>query len=322
MLAGYCELTKPAVAITGWHFNGYDMPYLKNRLKVYGMDMSRASVKGTVDWKKNPTHTFIEDYMEIFKDKAHWLIENCESFKLDYVAKHIVGLGKLPKPQSIDKPLNSDGSINYMGLKELRKHDLNRFLAYNVIDTALVQLIHRAINTMASVGLLASLSFTTLKECLSPVSHSTGIMNKYFLDTQPNTVVALADRPEKRKYPGAFVKEPSRNFARNLACYDYSSLYPSLIKTHNISADNFIRKLNPAVDDIASFMGDPQYTVTSTGSLYKNDRDYFYKIVESELYDARKSWQLTSVKMQQICVNPLEAELTRRGINKKDRYTF
>ncbi len=305
MLKSYLELVKPAPAITGWNFTGYDVPYLENRLKLYGMDMSGASPKGTINWRKEATHTWVEDYMYMFKEKSSWMIKNCERFGLDYVSKNIVGLGKLPFPHDPD-------TGRTMTMKKLRTADLAKFLAYNVIDTALVQLIHRQVNSYASAYQLASLSFTSLNECLAPTKHSSGILCDYFVEHEPGVVVARRDNVTARPYPGGYVKQPVRHFARHLACFDYSSLYPSLIRTHNLSPANFIRKIKP--NEVSEYAHDPNYTITASGSLYKNDKEYFYKAIQTELYNKRKSWQITGHAMIQECVNPLIAEIERRGL--------
>lgn len=306
MLKGYLEATRRAPIVTGWNFTNYDMPYLKNRLKKYNMDMSASSEQNTVDWLGNPTHKFIEDYMYMFREQSSWMIPNCERFGLDYISSKLVGLGKLPFPPDPNNPEKK------MTLKQLRQYDLPRFLAYNVIDTALVQLIHRISNSMSAAYHLAALSYTSLKECLAPTKHSAGVLMEHFLENDPNIVVALQDKGEKRPYPGGYVKEPIRHFAENIACFDYSSLYPSIIRTHNLSPANFVRKIKP--EEFEELKKSDQHTVTVSGSLYKNDKDYFYKTVESKLYDLRKAWQHASFMMVQKCELKIHEELMKRGV--------
>jgi DNA polymerase elongation subunit (family B) len=51
-----------------------------------------------------------------------------------------------------------------------------------------------------------------------------------------------SERRTKKKYPGAFVLLPIPGIYDWFVDFDYTSLYPSVIKTYNLGIDTFVMK--------------------------------------------------------------------------------
>lgn len=222
-----CKAIKEADMLTGWNFKDYDIPFLEARLKKYNLDMSITSKTSSVKWDGLPNHKFINDYLDLYKTYSRWSTPNLISHRLDVVAEALLGIGKL--------------DYKGMTLKELRTKDLPRFLAYNVIDSILVQMIHQKVASVNPVYMLAVESWLSLQECRGPVAHSGAVMAQFFLERFPEKVIAVQhEKPVVYKFPGGFVKAPHKGFGRNVGCLDYSSLYPSLMRSHNLSPSNYV----------------------------------------------------------------------------------
>ena len=60
----------------------------------------------------------------------------------------------------------------------------------------------------------------------------------------------------------------------NIACFDFASLYPSIMRQFNISADSFVEKLDINDEDKKiKRRQDKSVIVTNTGAVFKNEED-------------------------------------------------
>lgn len=270
------KFVKPQIAITGWNIDGYDMPYFRNRAKKLGVDMRLGSIKNTIDWKGNPTHTIFEDMMFLCKDYEYSL-GVCDSYSLDYIANKILNIGKLKYDHD---------------LKWLWENDKPRFLAYNAIDTILPILIHREKKTINAIYMLAATAKLPYKETKGPVAQAESICMHYINSNFKGSVVVAegGEFDATGSYEGGWVKPPVRHFARSVACFDVSSEYPSAKRTYNISPENFVKRVKNR-EEYLEYEANPAFIVTVTGSVYKNDKDYMYRTVQTTLYTRRKMFQ-------------------------------
>ena len=299
MLRRFLEIFKKIPAMSAWNCNGYDWPYVKKRLEKNGLSMSDASIDGTVDNNGLPKHKICLDYMELFK-KYEFSLRPYESFSLNWVASKSLNLPKL----------HYDGT-----LKELRENDIARFLAYNAIDTIIVQLLHKKHDLFNVLYGLCLVTDISIKDSTGPVNQSESVLFKYYLQQQDgdNKIVCPEHgKIEKYSYEGGFVKDPVKHFVKYVACFDYSSLYPSIIRTHNISPTNFILKISAA--EVARYESDPNYFISSQNSLYDNSKDTEYKIMETDLYGKRKSYQGDEMFYRREISFKIMQEKKRRGL--------
>jgi DNA polymerase elongation subunit (family B) len=300
MLKRFLVAFKQMPAMSAWNSDGYDWPYIKNRLAKNGLSMSEASIDGSLDSAGLPKHKVIKDYMQLFKD-YEYSMRPYESYALNYVANKSLKLSKLVYPGT---------------LKSLRENDIVTFLAYNAIDTIILALLHKKHNLYNVLYGLTLVTSLPMRLCEGPVNQAEAVMFKYFLakrDANNNVIVC----PEKGKtptykYEGGFVKDPVKHFAKYTACFDYSSLYPSIMRTHNISPMNLIRQLQ--TNELEKYKNDPNYFISSLGRLYDNSEDYAYKEVQSVLYAGRKSFQGDQFFYYNEVWFEIQKEKKRRGL--------
>ena len=81
---------------------------------------------------------------------------------------------------------------------------------------------------------------------------------------------------------GAYVRVPTPGKHKYVCCNDFASLYPSTIITCNLSFENFLGN-NFTEKELEEFRKDPNYFVSVTGQVYKNDKDYAFKVIQSTL---------------------------------------
>ncbi len=278
--------------VTGWNFINFDWKYLVNRASKLAIDPAIASPVGELWGKENlPLHVGMMDYLELYRkwDRSDFIKEN---FTLDSTAEAVVGLKK----------------IKYNGtIQDLYEKEYTKYVYYNVVDTCLVFLIHQKIRTMDIALTIANMCRIGLYKAASPVAITESMLCRKFLEQ--NKVMARSSVEESRKtaqYTGAYVKAPVVGMHRAVACFDFASLYPSIMRQINISPESFIKKIDPAA---AQKEKSPDKIVSVTGAIYKKE-DSILKNILTELYTNRKVYKGESKKYQ------IEAEKIREEIKK------
>lgn len=278
--------------MTGWNFVKFDWAYIVNRCKKLGIDPGISSPLGrTFGGNEFPCHVGVMDYLDIY---AKWdrTIDIKEDFKLDTVGEAVVGIKK----------------VKYEGtIQDMYEKDYPKYVFYNVIDTALVYLIHQKIKTMDVALTIAHMSQISIFKAASPVAITESLLCREFLGR--NLVMATDPKapPVKREqYEGAFVKEPITGMHNAVACFDFASLYPSVMRQMNVSPESFIKKVDPDKRDIEK---SDKTIVSVTGAVYDTKRSIL-KDVLTRLYSQRREYKKKSFELQQKAYD-LEQELKK-----------
>ena len=267
--------------MTGWNFVKFDWAYIINRCKKLGIDPGISSPLGrTFGGNEFPCHVGVMDYLDIY---AKWdrTVDIKEDFKLDTVGETVVGIKK----------------VKYEGtIQDLYEKDYPKYVFYNVIDTALVYLIHQKIKTMDIALTIAHMSQISIFKAASPVAITESLLCREFLGR--NLIMATDPKapPVKREqYEGAFVKEPITGMHNAVACFDFASLYPSIMRQMNVSPESFIKKVDP---DKREKEKSEKTIVSVTGAVYDTERSIL-KDVLTRLYSQRREYKKKSFELQQ-----------------------
>lgn len=313
--AWFSNVCKYAAVLAFWNGDGFDKPYLMNRCQKLGIDIACGSITGQIASMTNtPKHTVWVDYMQMV-DMYDRRLKNKESLKLDYIAHRLLNVGKLP----------------YRGtLKELYQHNVPVFIAYNVIDSILVQLIHRTMNLMATLYGFSQVCKMPLAKANSQVAQTEHLISLDTLDMLDTTGVDMPakvndglihvaaynpDKPARRKYDGGHVKEPHKHIAKWCACVDFSGLYPSVHRSCNLSVENYIGPLANFEPKLQrQLLYDKNYFVSVNNKVYKNDRPYAYKRIQVFLR-AKRDYHKKLMNKHLSTYQPfIEKALHERGV--------
>lgn len=267
--------------MTGWNFVKFDWAYIVNRCKKLGIDPGISSPLGrTFGGNEFPCHVGAMDYLDIY---AKWdrTVDIKEDFKLDTVGEAVVGIKK----------------VKYEGtIQDLYEKNYPKYIFYNVIDTALVYLIHQKIKTMDIALTIAHMSQISIFKAASPVAITESLLCREFLSR--NLVMATdpkAPQAKRESFEGAFVKEPITGMHNAVACFDFASLYPSVMRQMNVSPESFIKKVDP---DKREKEKSEKTIVSVTGAVYDTERSIL-KDVLTRLYSQRREYKKKSFELQQ-----------------------
>lgn len=312
--------------LAGWNCILFDWQYITNRISKYYPELSinSSSCTGVVNRKRYrdirgddvalpmPEHTVILDMMDVVDREDFSVLPIKESMSLNYIADASMGIKK----------------IEYKGtLDDLYKSDYPRYVYYNAIDSILVQLINYRFKTMDHIYLYSLYCMEKIDRCFSKIAVTESLVFQDFYKHGLKIVYQDNDRPERSRLVGAYVKKPIPGIHNFVCCNDFASLYPSTIRTCNISFENYIgafwdeEKLKPYLQNpkyivvgpsvfenkgsskdpcpgymlytfldeerLKPYRNDPNYFISVNGCVYRNDKDYAFRRIQSTLKATR-----------------------------------
>ena len=297
--------------LAGWNSYGFDMLYMTTRLtRLFGKNTALAMIRKSsptgeikrYSWEDvsgekkyffGPAHSIILDYMEIVK-QYDYILRPYESYSLDWVGNAAVKAHK----------------IKYQGsLQDLYEHDPEWYYFYNAIDSCIGELIHYKLKAIESPCAVSSVTLVPLQGAFGQVALGTANVFEEFY-SQGKKVVWDYDAIERVKVPyeGAFCGCVPGRYEFTV-CDDFASLYPSQVRTCNLSFENlYEKKVGPdsfgryttmkwSDQELEEFKKDPNYFVTVMGNVYKNDKDYTFRIVQAKLKANRDKYKYTGQKL-------------------------
>lgn len=245
--------------LSGWNIIKYDWNYITNRIKNYFPNLSiklascnrRTVPKSYKDRFGNkltlpiPEHTLLLDMMEVIESEDKTVLPMKESMSLDYIASASMGIHKIEYSGSLD---------------DLYRNDYGKYVFYNSIDSVLVQLINYKFKTLDHIYLYALYCNEKISSCFSKIALTEALVYNDFY--AQGYKIVYEERPDVHRSSliGAYVKKPVPGIHQFVCCNDFASLYPSTIRTCNLSFENYIgafwdeESLQPYRDNRAKYV--------------------------------------------------------------------
>jgi len=290
---GEVEGTYPDV-ITGWNVEGFDVPYLINRminlfgkafpnkLSPWGMlDQSSRlfAMTGKMGWDIVGINTI--DYLAAYKKFTY---AQQSSYSLDNIANIELGERKLDYSE-------------YEGLMGLYKNNYQKFIEYNIKDVLLVQRLDDKMKLLELMYAIAYDAKVNLNDAFTSVRLWDVMINNYL--TSKKIVVPRAVPQEKeRQNVGGYVKDPQRGMQEWIVSFDLNSLYPHLIMQYNISPETYrgIHSARTSIDNILdgayNDIDNPDdNTIGGSGAMYTKDFKGFLPTLMEKTYADRVVWK-------------------------------
>lgn len=247
MIARFCEVVKEYQPdfLVGYFTDGFDFPYIADRAKHLklkldiGLDGSGINIWGRT--KKQASIVGI-CHLDIYKfiKKVVGQSMQTDSFSLDEVAKELLGTGK--------HPVNME---EFARVWDNGGKELEEFAKYNLIDCKLTYDLTNKVwfNLVEFVRILKLPAFDVDRGTFSVyveayLMYQASLNNEIILNKPGHTEESkrMHDRIQ-----GAFVYEPTPGFYENICVFDFRSLYPSIIASHNISRGTLNKGKGPTI---------------------------------------------------------------------------
>ena len=231
MLEDFFKYVSKFDVLTGFNISKFDIPYLLNRAKKVGVDTSlitgipgsfpNAKFRGKdspFPWFNTIPGINIVDLIDLALKSIGYLEIKLPDNKLDTLGKYILGEQKV----EIDTPAILFKNKKFDKLKE-----------YNIQDVKLSVKLDEKLGLievlLATIELVPGLN-------LDSCCWNSKIIDFYLL-SKFDIVMPSINRDRERNIKGALVTDTVAGIHDNVAIFDVSGMYPSIIRTLNISPD-------------------------------------------------------------------------------------
>ena len=248
MFDAFFELIVDADVMTGWNSEGYDIPYMVNRVtRVMSKDDTRKfCLMGQLPkprtyerfGKEEQTYDLIGrihmDYLQLYKKYNY---ESRHSYKLDAIGEMEVGENKTQYEGTLDQLYNKD---------------FKKFIEYNRQDTVLLFKIHNKLKFLDLANALAHENTVLLPTVMGSVAmiemavfneaHERGLV-------VPDKQRKNENADETQQAAGAFVATPKKGMHEYVGAVDINSLYPSVIRALNMAGETIVAQVRQSLTD-------------------------------------------------------------------------
>ena len=244
MLDAFLYLIVEADVISGWNSEGYDLPYLVNRI---AMIMSKNDTSRLCLWGELPKEKMVEKYgkesqtyelvgrthLDMLELYRKFTYEERHSYSLNAIADYELGKSKTPYEGSLD---------------DLYKKDFRKFIEYNRQDVILLSELEAKFKLIALVNGLAHDTTTLMTTCMGTV----GMVDQAIINRTHDLGFIVHDKIDHdigNGAVGAYVAPPKEGIHQWVGVIDINSLYPSTIRALNMGIETIVGQLRPTMSD-------------------------------------------------------------------------
>jgi DNA polymerase, archaea type len=242
--------------ITGYNLNAFDVPYVLDRLQANSISPMIGRVNDKPAYVRNvgiihectiPGRVVVDPYQILRRDP--WV--KFSRYNLNTIAKELLG--------------DEKHDVDYKEMPKLwngSKEDLDRFVEYSRQDALLTLRLVVEKNMLDKFIEIAKISGTVLQDCFGGQTLRIDNMllyefnkNGYVMPSKPDKKEMsrrVAER-EKHALKGATVLSPKKGLHAEgcTMVLDFKSLYPSIMRTFNISPDTIVNNKN--IEDVGCY---------------------------------------------------------------------
>ena len=307
--------------LTGWNTAGFDIPVIVKRciavleeneyleLSPFGYVKPRI-FKAKRTLKDVETYDIVGvsalDYMEAYQKFAP---SQREQYTLKFISQFELGDTKVDYAE-------------YGSLYQLRCKNPELFVEYNIKDADLINRLEDKLHYIEQIVTMAYIIKCNYENIMFTVKPWDVLVINYLMDR--NIVVPFFEESrDKSTIVGGFVKEPKPGLYEYIVTLDYTSLYPSVAMSFNISPDTLYKKLDKKVDmkdiiygDITNFTEELKkrdYAMTANGCLFRRDKRGFVPDIMKFFFEERKRYR----KMEAAAKKEYEGDpknITKRNL--------
>lgn len=242
LLQTFLELIDDADILSGWNSEGFDIPYITNRIaRVLGKDYTRKLClwnqfpkKRTYENYGNSQETYDLvgrvhlDYLQLYRKYTY---HEMHSYSLDAISEHELG----------DKKIDYEGTLD-----QLYNNDFKKFIAYNIQDTDLLRKLDDKLQFIDLSNVLAHANGVLLPNTMGAVAQTDqAIVNE--AHARGLIVPDKVRGQEHTQAAGAYVANPIKGMHDWIGSMDLNSLYPSILRACNMSPECIIGQVRHTI---------------------------------------------------------------------------
>ena len=329
MLMYFLDLweTLDATIISGWNSGYFDIPYMYHRMctVLSSEEALRLSPIRKISFNEYTPEQSINigginhlDYMLLFKK---FVTKQEPSYKLGDIGEKYVKLGKIEYEGSLDR---------------LFRDDVNKFIEYNIRDVEIIIELEKKLKFIDLTITICHLCHVPYEQIYLSTVLNDGAILTYLKrkgiasPNKPTTINPLLKikNEEDDGYAGGYLKDPIPGLYEWVIDLDFTSLYPSIIRSLNIGIETLVGRIvnrdkydnQWSLSELMEMDEDElivieklnsNFTTTKTQVTVKKIRDY---IIENNIIVAASGALFRTDKSSVVC------EVLTDWFNKRVEY--
>lgn len=242
LLKTFIELVGDADILSGWNSEGFDIPYIVNRIaRVIGKDYTRNLCL----WNQYPKKRTYEnygkeaetfdlvgrihlDYMQLYMKYTYNVMH---SYSLDAICEHELG----------EKKVDYEGTLD-----QLYNNDFKKFIEYNIQDTDLLRKLDDKLQYIDQANLLAHSNTVLLPTTMGAVAQT----EQAIVNEAHSRGLIVPDKKRGQEHDqaaGAYVANPVKGMHDWIGSMDLNSLYPSILRACNMSTETIVAQVRQTI---------------------------------------------------------------------------
>ncbi|QDJ96499.1 DNA polymerase [Xanthomonas phage Xoo-sp13] len=347
LLLAFFELIEDTDIIAGWNSEGFDVPYVYERcLRLFGDSAKKLwcfegakeprykEVEGKFGQIDQVLEIFGREHVDYLKAFQKFEMAMRPSYSLEAISEEI--LPELPK-------------LDYEGtLYSLYREDFEQFVRYGIRDSECLDGFEKKLGYIRLAVQMTHGSTTALKNVLGTLKVvECAIVN--FCHQELHTIVpdSVKTVDDLGKFTGAAVLKPRVGMHEAVAALDVNSLYPSAIRTVNISPETIVGQFfenHKAYEEIYAksstelyfrsedgtvetatgaewydYFRENNLTISGYGTVFNQETRGFLPTILSNWFTQRKKYQAEakSLKAAMLKMEPKSSEYTATKVKQE-----
>jgi len=282
--------------LTGWFIEEFDLPYIFNRWRI--LNQTKNAVGELIDnddvyeeWGRTKkyyapiTKMGVAEYRGA-KKKSKWRIPGLSV--IDYLPlykRFTYEMQSSYKLEDIAQKHLGHGKMKYHGsMAEFQRNSWDRFCAYNVIDTDLVEELEQKLGFLKLAVNFCAMALTPLEDIQMVMLLITGIIHRELNQRGLALPDIERDDVEDDELVGGYVFA-NPGLHSWLLSYDFESLYPFMVMLFNVSPETKVKGITKEEAIERDLILTPV-----DGVYYKREQGVVASIVE-RIFKERKMWK-------------------------------
>ena len=235
MLISFLDLIDDCDVMSGWNSEGFDIPYLVNRIiKVLGKDYIRKFCL----WDQYPKKRSFEKYgktAETFDPVGRVHLDYLELYrKYTYHEMHSYSLDAIGEYELNERKIEYEGTLD-----QLYNNDFEKFIEYSRQDVDLLVRLDEKLQFIDLANVLAHANTVQLRTTMGAVAQTDqAIVNEAH---RLGLIVPSKSYDEDViSAAGAYVAVPDKGMHKWIGSMDLNSLYPSILRSCNMSTETIV----------------------------------------------------------------------------------
>ena len=244
LLQTFLDLIDDADVMTGWNSEGFDIPYIVNRVaRVLGKEHTRRFNL----WNQYPKRREFERYgkvQETFDTIGRLHLDYMQLYmKYTYHEMHSYSLDAIGEYELGERKTEYQGTLD-----QLYNNDFYTFIDYNRQDVNLLVKLDKKLQFIDLANVIAHDNTVLIQTTMGAVA----VTDQAIVNEAHQRGMIVPDKQHDRlqeHYPkqvaaaGAYVATPKVGYHEWIGSMDLNSLYPSILRSTNLSTETIIGQI-------------------------------------------------------------------------------